>query len=79
MLYGSGEFRQRIWNQVFVAGFFDFGNVTDQGLFGNIRAGTGPSILYRSPIGVIQLSVAWRLQKNRQIKPRFVFSMGPEL
>lgn len=79
MIYGSGELRQRIWKELYVAGFYDFGNVTDQGLFSDLRSSVGPSILYRSPIGIIELSVAWRLQRNRQIKPRFVFSMGPEL
>lgn len=78
MTYGSIEFRQRIWNQLFVAGFYDFGTVTDTGMFSDMRKSAGPSILYRSPIGVIQASVAWRLITH-DIKPRFVFNIGPEI
>jgi translocation and assembly module TamA len=78
MTYGSFEFRQRIWKQLYVAGFYDFGTVTDGALLSEMNQSAGPSILYRSPIGVIQLSVPWRLIPH-DIKPRFVFSMGPEL
>jgi translocation and assembly module TamA len=79
MIYGSFEFRQRIWKELYLAGFYDFGNVTDERLFSNIRDSVGPAILYRSPIGVIELSVAWRLAAHKKIRPRIVFSMGPEL
>lgn len=78
MVYGSLEFRQRIWRELYLAGFYDFGNVSDTGLMGGMNTSAGPSIVYRSPIGIIELSVAWRLSTDK-IKPRFVFSMGPEL
>lgn len=78
MLYGTIEFRQRIWKDLFIAGFYDFGNVTDERIFGNIRDSAGPSILYRSPVGNIQFSLPWRLAAHH-VRPRFVFSIGPEL
>lgn len=78
MLYGSVELRQRIWNQLYLAGFYDFGNVTDNRIFGDVRDSVGPSVLYRSPIGIIQISIPWRLAAHH-VRPRFVFSIGPEL
>jgi translocation and assembly module TamA len=78
MLYGTLEFRQRIWKGLYVAGFYDFGSVTDNRIFGNMQESAGPSILYRSPIGIIQISIPWRLSADH-IRPRFVFSIGPEL
>lgn len=78
MLYGSVELRQRVWKDLFVAGFYDFGNVTDNRIFGHIYDSVGPSILYRSPIGVIQISIPWRLAADH-VRPRFVLSIGPEL
>jgi translocation and assembly module TamA len=78
MLYGTLEFRQRIWKGLYIAGFYDFGNVTDNRIFGNMRDSVGPSILYRSPVGIIQISIPWRLSAHH-VRPRFVFSIGPEL
>ncbi len=78
MLYGTVEYRQRVWNELYIAGFYDFGNVTDNRIFGGMQESAGPSILYRSPIGVIQISIPWRLSAHH-IRPRFVFSIGPEL
>lgn len=78
MLYGTVEFRQRIWKDLYVGGFYDFGNVTDSRIFGGMRDSAGPTILYRSPIGIIQVSIPWRLSVDH-VRPRFVFSIGPEL
>lgn len=78
MIYGSIELRQRIWKEVYVAGFYDFGNVTDGPLFRNVRDSAGPALVYRSPIGVIEAGMAWRLEAQ-DVRPRFFFSMGPEL
>ena len=78
MLYGTIELRQRLWKELYFAGFYDFGNVTDNRIFANIRDSVGPSILYRSPIGIIQISIPWRLAAHH-VRPRFVFSIGPEL
>ncbi|PHQ80557.1 MAG: hypothetical protein COB66_04495 [Coxiella sp. (in: Bacteria)] len=78
MLYGTVELRQRLWKQLYLGGFYDFGNVTDGHIFSNMSDSAGPSILYRSPIGIIELSLPWRLA-SRHSSPRVVFSMGPEL
>ncbi|PHQ80737.1 MAG: hypothetical protein COB66_04040 [Coxiella sp. (in: Bacteria)] len=78
LIVGSIEFRQRIYKQLFIAGFYDFGNVADRNLFDNLNQSAGPGILYRSPIGVIELDIAWRLHSSKRW-PRIVFNIGPEL
>lgn len=78
MLVGSEEFRQRIYKEFYLSGFIDYGNVADNNLFQNFYATSGPGIVYRSIIGVIELNAVWRLTQNKKM-PGVVFSMGPEL
>lgn len=78
MFIGSEEFRQRIYKEFYISGFFDCGNVTNTSLFTNFYETAGPGVLYRSPIGVIELNAVWRLTQNKKM-PGVVFSMGPEL
>ncbi|MDF1795017.1 MAG: BamA/TamA family outer membrane protein [Coxiellaceae bacterium] len=76
MVVGSVEVQQRIKGQLYIAGFYDFGSVNNK-FFGNYLAGTGPAIVWLSPVGALEVSLArplipgnhWRIQ----------FSMGPTI
>ncbi|MDF1760468.1 MAG: BamA/TamA family outer membrane protein [Coxiellaceae bacterium] len=76
LVVGSVEVQQRIKGQLYIAGFYDFGSVSNKFL-GNYLAGTGPAIVWLSPVGALEVSLArplipgnhWRIQ----------FSMGPTI
>ncbi len=78
MLVTSFEFRQRIWKELFLSGFYDYGNVADSQLFKDASYSAGSGIVFRSPIGVIEIDLAWRLSTPKR-KMRLIFGMGPEL
>lgn len=74
---GSVELQQRIRGDFYAAIFYDAGSISNQYL-SDIQQGVGPALVYVSPIGDIELSVArpldvpgnhWRIQ----------FNMGPTL
>lgn len=76
LVVGSVELQQRIKGPLYVAGFFDFGSVANN-YFENTLSGTGPALVWLSPVGALELSLAkpliagnhWRIQ----------FSMGPSI
>jgi len=72
---GSFEIQQRIKGKIYLGGFIDAGNVNNRITKSKVRIGAGPALIYLSPIGAIELSIAknasptdghWRIQ----------FSMG---
>lgn len=76
LVVGSVELQQRIKGPFYLAGFYDFGSV-DNKFFHNVREGIGPAVVWLSPVGALELSLArplipgnhWRVQ----------FSMGPAI
>jgi translocation and assembly module TamA len=78
MLIGSIELRQRLFSQFYLAGFYDFGNVSDTSPIRDLKRSAGSGLVFRSPIGIIQAGVAWRINHGVH-GPGFYFDMGPEL
>lgn len=78
MATGSFELRQRLFSQLYLAGFFDYGNVSDTRLFQSLKKTAGTGLVFRAPIGIIQAGVAWKLGV-RSKSPGFYIAMGPEL
>lgn len=77
MTVASLELQQRIKGNFYIGAFYDVGSVSNQYLK-DLQQGVGPSLVYVSPIGDVELSIAkplsipgnhWRIQ----------FSMGPAL
>ena len=76
LVVGSVELQQRIKGPVYIAGFYDFGSVNNK-FFADLKQGVGPALVYLSPVGAFELSLArplipgnhWRIQ----------FSMGPSI
>lgn len=80
IVVGSAEIQQRFYKQFYIAGFIDAGNVGNNYalMMSNINVGVGPALVWLSPVGQLELSVAkpispvsgqWKLQ----------FSMGAVL
>jgi translocation and assembly module TamA len=78
----SGEFQQRIKGNLFLAVFYDVGSVNNEGFFKEIKQSPGVGLVYLSPLGDIQLDIAFPLDQNPPRKVRSVrvqFSMGSDL
>ena len=87
---GSFEMQQRIWGNLYLAGFIDAGMVTDTQptnsstpqtpLFKHkFNVGTGPGIVYLSPIGAIELTAGKVIDANDAFSGRignWVFQFG---
>ncbi len=72
----SFEVQQRIWKDLYIAGFIDTGQVDNNFHWGDMNIGVGPALVYDSPIGTLELSVAQAITQHN--KPWMVqFSMGP--
>lgn len=74
MIIGSFEIQQRIKGNWYLGAFIDAGTVFSGGWY----AGSGPALIWASPVGTIEASVA------RSVNPRekgwhFDFSMGQDL
>ena len=76
MVTGSFELRQRLFSQLYLAGFYDYGNVTDTKILPDLKRSAGTGLLFRSPVGIIQAGVAWRIHSSRI---GVYVDMGPEL
>lgn len=74
---GSIEFQQRIYNNFYLAAFFDAGEVGSN-VFKDYRRGVGGGIVWHSPVGALALTVANALD-NPDHPTLVQFSMGPEL
>lgn len=78
MAVGSVELRQRLFSQLYLAGFYDYGNVSNTSPFNNMQTTAGAGLVFRAPIGIIEAGLAWRLNRNKKT-PGFYLAMGPEL
>jgi len=78
---GSFEAQQRIWKNIYGAGFIDAGLVTDTQPHNSndiikpfrnqkFNVGAGPGLVYLSPIGAIEVSVAKVLDADQQLAGR---------
>lgn len=77
LVLGSIELQQRIKGNWYGAIFFDAGSVSNS-LAGNLQKSIGVGVVWRSPIGAIEMTLAQALDLPGQ--PRMLqFSMGPEL
>lgn len=78
MFVGGIQAQYRIYKTIYLGPFYDFGNVANHNLFKNLYKGVGPVASWVTPVGVLQLSMAWAisLPKNPW---RIQFSMGPAL
>ncbi len=75
---GSFEIQQKIKGNFYLAAFTDFGNVTDDLSGDKLKVGIGPAIVWLSPIGMFELSVANAISQPN--KPWVIqFSMGPAI
>lgn len=78
LVLGSIEIQQRIKGKWYLGAFYDVGNVADDNLFRRMRQGVGPSIVWLSPVGVLQLGFANAISEPG--KPwKIFFSMGPSI
>lgn len=78
LVVGSVEVQQRIFGKLYLVGFYDVGNVSNNISGEKLKQGVGPGLAYVSPVGVFELTVANAIsQPNR---PWVIqFSMGPVL
>lgn len=78
LLVGSIEVQQRLKGNFYLAGFFDFGNVSNDVFSQPLKEGIGPGIVWISPIGMLALTVANAISQPNH--PWVIqFSMGPAL
>ncbi len=77
LVVGSSAIEQRIYQQWFVSGFYDIGNVFDQRPIRMLHD-IGVGIVRVTALGPIRIGIALPLTGESK-KPRFVFSMGPDL
>lgn len=73
----SVELQHRLYDNFWLTGFFDAGQVSSS-LFNGFNKSVGGGLVYRSPIGPIALTLARALDKSG-MPLRLEFSMGPEL
>lgn len=74
---GSVEWQQRIKGDWYGGIFFDAGTVSNK-LFGALKKSIGPSLVWLSPVGQIEISLAKPLDANKSTL-HLQFSMGPVL
>jgi len=77
LIMGSIEFQQRIKGNLYGALFMDAGNVSN-GLINNLKKSVGVGLVWRSPIGALEVTLAEALDEPSHPK-MLQFSMGPEL
>lgn len=64
------EVQQRIYKNLYLAGFIDCGNVTDKIFKRPLKIGAGPAIAYLSPIGAVELSFAKNISSQDPVSHR---------
>ena len=77
LLTSSIEIQQKIISDWYLAAFFDMGNVSN-GLAGRFKKSAGPGIVWLSPLGAMELTIAKPIHE-RNSHWRFQFRMGPEI
>ena len=80
--YAGIELQKETFNNVFIIGFFDTGDVYDP-VLKETKYDAGVGIMWVSPVGPIKLELAQAVnQQGRRIPeqgPKFVVNMGPDL
>ena len=71
---GTAELQQRIYRDFFATSFYDAGRVNNT-FSGHVYQSTGPGLMWLSPIGSIELTMA-RTLSEKTPQWRFDFSMG---
>lgn len=75
LVTGSFEIQQKVYKKFYAAGFIDAGNVADNLFEHKLKVGSGPAIVYLSPVGAIELSFAKDIS-SKNGPWRIQFSMG---
>lgn len=76
----SAEIQQKIYGPIYLAGFIDAGNASDDPIFKDIKQSAGPGIVLLLPIGTMELTLAYQINSNEIHKPyKIQFAMGPTL
>ena len=77
LVVSSIELQRRIVGNWYLAGFWDAGSVS-RNIQSQLQQGAGPGLLWLSPIGPVELTVAHALY-NKQAHWMVQFAMGPTL
>ncbi|MCH9744998.1 MAG: BamA/TamA family outer membrane protein [Gammaproteobacteria bacterium] len=79
LVVGSAEIQQKVYGPLYLAGFYDVGNVADGAqLFKHMNEGVGPGLAVLTPLGMIELTAAKAI--SRPGEPWIIqFSVGPVL
>ena len=78
MFVGSAEIQQKIYGNIYLTGFIDCGNVSNNIFHDKLRQGVGPGLAWLSPVGMFEITVANAITQPNQ--PWVVqFSMGPAI
>lgn len=65
LVVGSAEVQQRVYGNFYLAAFVDAGVVGDNRIFNHVNIGVGPGVVWLSPVGALELTVANAIsQKN---------------
>lgn len=78
LFVSSAEIQRRLKGNWYGEWFYDIGNVADRG-FGQMNQGTGPGVVWVSPVGSFELTLANILQPKGGAKRRVQFSFGTDL
>lgn len=89
LIIASVELQQRVYKDFYLGIFIDAGTITNTSnpftsfhqLINNLSVGLGPSIVWLSPIGAIEVSLANPFSNAKQRWKKWVlqFTMGPQL
>jgi translocation and assembly module TamA len=76
----SAELQQAVYEDWYVGVFFDAGNAADSfDHYSDIKKSTGAGLIYMSPVGPIELSIARAIADPSNKPLHFQLSMGPDL
>ena len=78
LLVSSAELQRKIASNWYIEWFYDIGNVSDK-YYGQMNQGTGPGLVWHSPIGSFELTLANILVPKGGAKRRIQFSFGTDL
>lgn len=80
LIVGSTEYQHRIYKHLWGGIFYDVGNAFDNTPI-KLKSAAGIGLIYRSPLGAIELTLAKPLDKTQSFKQglRVQFVMGPDL
>jgi len=74
----SAEYQHRLWGELYGVLFYDVGNAFNHFFDERLREGIGFGFLYRSPVGPLQLTLAWAISEPDYHHKRLEFAMGPD-